>query len=149
DNVGVGRLAAQHFLERGFRHFVWLSNDHRRVSQDRRTGYLTALQEAGAPCQCIESPGGQRQTWREYHGWVAKHLKALPRPFALFALDDAVAVDVVEICRDSGLRVPEDAAVLGVGNDALICEFSGVPLSSIELDWEEIVFRASELLQHL
>ena len=149
DNLGVGRMAAEHFLHRGFRQFAWLSNDNRRVSQDRRAGFLATLQEAGMPCQCIEWQQAQRPQWREYSRWVGRHLARLPRPLALLAQDDMVAVDAIHICKDSVLRVPEDVAVLGVGNDALLCEFSDVPLSSIELDWEEIVYHAAAMLQQL
>jgi LacI family transcriptional regulator len=149
DNVGIGRMAAAHFLERGFQHFAWLATDSRRVGQDRRAGFLAALQEAGMSCQCLEwlKPVGPQ--WQRYSRWLARSLGKLPRPLALFAQDDLVAVDAIEICRDNGLRVPDDVAVLGVGNDPLICEFSAVPLSSIELDWTEIVYRAAELLDGL
>ena len=149
DNVGIGRMAAQHFLERGFRQFAWLSNDNRRVSQDRRAGFLAALHETGMSCQCIEWPKPLKQQWREYSRWVARHLTSLARPLALFVTDDMTAVNVVEICKDHGLRVPEDVAILGVGNDALICDFSDVPVSSIEVDWGDIVYRAAELLDGL
>lgn len=148
DNVAIGRLAAAHFLERGFREFVWLSNDHQRVSNDRRTGYLEVLQAAGMPCRSLEWPGDDIQ-WRHYSRWVARQLMDMPRPFALFAKDDAVAIDAIAICKDSGLRVPEDVAVLGVGNDPMLCDFSDVPLSSIDIDWDEIVYEAAAMLDRM
>jgi len=149
DNVAVGRVAAEHFLARGFRQFFWLSNDSRQVSRDRRVGFLSVLHEAGMPCRCIEWQATDGRQWRENSRWVARQLNSIPRPFALFALDDPTAVDTIEICRDHNIRVPEDAAVLGVGNDSMICDFSSVPLSSIDLGWDEIVYRAAELLEGL
>jgi LacI family transcriptional regulator len=149
DNVAVGRMAAEHFLQRGFRQFVWLSKDNRRVSQDRRAGFLAALRENEGHCHCIEWSRTRRPQWREYSRWVGRQLAGLPRPIALLAQDDLAAVDAVQICKDNGLRVPDDVAVLGVGNDALLCEFSDVPLSSIELDWEETVYHAAAILERL
>lgn len=149
DNVGIGRLAVQHFLERGFRQFAWLCNNDRKVAHDRRAGFLTALQEADMPCTCIEWHPSDAQQWRAASRRIAKQLRALPHPLALFAVDDAVAVDAVELCLDHDIRVPDDAAVLGVGNAALLCDFSQVPLSSIDVDWSEIVYRAAGLLDRL
>jgi LacI family transcriptional regulator len=149
DNIGIGRMAAEHFLERGFRQFAWLANDDRQVSRDRRAGFRAAVEAAGCSCHCIDWQKSDEQRWSEYSHRVAKQLEALPRPLALFTEDDSVAVNAVEICRDHGLRVPEDVAVLGVGNDTLLCEFSGVPLTSIEIDWSELVYRAAELLDRL
>jgi LacI family transcriptional regulator len=148
DNVAIGRMAAEHFLARGFREFVWLSNDSHRVSNDRRAGFLAVLQAAGMPCRCLEWPGEEIQ-WRHYSRWAARHLAKVPRPFALFAKDDAVAIDAIAICKDSGLRVPQDVAVLGVGNDPMLCDFSDVPLSSIDVDWNEIVYQAAAMLDRL
>jgi LacI family transcriptional regulator len=148
DNVAIGRMAAEHFLQRGFREFVWLSNDSQRVSNDRRAGFCAVLQGAGMPCRCLEWPGEDIQ-WREYSHWVARELMQLPRPFALFAKDDAVAIDAIAICKDRGLRVPEDVAVLGVGNDPMLCDFSDVPLSSVEIGWSEIVYQAAAMLDRL
>lgn len=149
DNVAVGRMAAEHFMQRGFRQYAWLSKDHRRVSQDRRSGFLAALKASKWPCRRIEWKRPQRPQWREYSRWVGKHLACLPRPVALLAQDDLAAIDAIQICKDNSLRVPDDVAVLGVGNDALLCEFSEVPLSSIEMDWEEIVYHAAALLDRL
>lgn len=149
DNVAIGRLAAEHFMERGFRQFVWLSNDRRQCSYDRRAGFLAALHEAGLPCDCIEWHKMPRGQGREWNRAVARQLRTLPLPLALFALDDIVAVEAVEILKDNGFRVPEDVAVLGVGNAELMCDFSEVPLSSIEMNWPEIVYRAGKLLDDL
>lgn len=149
DNVGVGRMAAQHFLERGFRQFAWVSNDSRQVSQERRAGFLVAIREAGMPCHCLEWQKEEALQWRDFSRRLVKQLKALPHPLAVLALDDMLAVDIVEVCRDNQLHVPEDVAVLGVGNAPLICEFSEVPLSSIEIDWGEMVYRGAALLDRL
>ena len=47
---------------------------------------------------------------------------------------------------DEGLAVPHEVAVLGVGNDEILCETSTPPLSSIELDGENTGFECARLL---
>jgi LacI family transcriptional regulator len=67
----------------------------------------------------------------------------------LFALDDQLAAEAIEVCLDEGRRVPEDVAVVGVGNIALACETSHVPLTSVDLDSEKAALSAARLLDRL
>jgi LacI family transcriptional regulator len=48
------------------------------------------------------------------------------------ACDDTHARLVIDACRRVGRRVPEEVAVIGVGNDDLLCEAAVPPLSSID-----------------
>ena len=47
---------------------------------------------------------------------LVRELQGLPRPAVVFAHNDRLAADVIDACRDGGLRVPEGVAVLGVRN---------------------------------
>ena len=47
------------------------------------------------------------------------------------ACNDDRGREVLEACRDAGLRVPEEIAVVGVDNDELLCELADPPLSSV------------------
>jgi LacI family transcriptional regulator len=55
-------------------------------------------------------------------------------------------MQLVEVCRQADLRVPEEVAVLGVGNDELYCELSRPTLSSIITPAQQIGFEAASLL---
>lgn len=152
DNLGAGRLAAKHFLERGYRHFAWIGIPRGRVERDRREGFVSVLEEAGQKCTLLnlDAPSGHpANVWKERRKRLAKEIKALPTQLAVFALDDLLAAEVIEACLDIGLRVPEDVAVLGAGNIELACECSPVPISSIDLNFGEIAYRAAELLDGL
>ncbi|MGN6504107.1 MAG: helix-turn-helix domain-containing protein [Tepidisphaeraceae bacterium] len=73
----------------------------------------------------------------EFAAW----LLTLPRPLACFCGHDALAARVTR-CMS-----PESAiAVLGVGDDPLICEFAEPPVSSIDINAAGIGKRAGELL---
>jgi len=65
------------------------------------------------------------------------------------ACDDPRARHVVEACRRSGRRIPEDVAVLGVDNDLLMCELCNPPLSSVQHGTLEIGRRAAEVLDRM
>jgi LacI family transcriptional regulator len=53
---------------------------------------------------------------------------------------------VMDICRQSGLRVPEDIALLGVDNDEVVCDLVTPRLSSISRPMTEIGFAAARTM---
>ncbi len=152
DTIGCGRAAAEHFLDRGYRHFAWFSIARGRVEEERREGFVRTLEAAGETCTLLEwdkARGPRRDTWANCRRWFAAQLARLPKPLAIFALDDPLAVDVIEVCMDSGLRVPEDVGVMGVGNMEMACECSRIPVSSVDVDMTRIAYEAAALLQRL
>ncbi|MGN0833738.1 MAG: substrate-binding domain-containing protein [Kiritimatiellia bacterium] len=148
DDDGIGRLAARHLTSVGnFRAFVFVPTpDATRWSARREAGYRAALAAAGHACvTCppdrLSLAGGEEplQDW----------LRTLPRPFALFAATDVLAVRVLTACRAARIDVPHQAAVLGTDDDAIICDNASPRLSSISFVTErhgELVARALEKL---
>lgn len=151
DNQMAGRLAAQHFIERGHLHFAWLSAHGGLVSTDRFRGFASAIAEAGFECHPLEYRPDRlvAHDWQLRQNWLAAQLRGLPRPLACFALDDQQAAEAIEVCLANGWRVPEDIAVMGTGNIEISCECSHVPISSIDLAEEEISLKAAALLDRL
>ena len=77
--------------------------------------------------------------------WVEQ----LPRPCGVFSSTDNNAKDVLDACRIRGIRVPEDIAVCGYGNNPSLCENVSPTLTSIEPDFENAAFRASAILDRM
>jgi LacI family transcriptional regulator len=152
DNAAMGGLAAEHFVRRGFRHFAWVSLPRGRVQRERRTGFEKALASAKHACHVLEwNPPRHRggDHWADCRQWLAREMGRLPKPLAVFALDDLLAIDVVEACVASGLSVPCEVAVLGVGNMQLACECAPVSISSIDEDAGGIAYAAAGMLARL
>ena len=80
---------------------------------------------------------------------LADWLLSLPLQTGVLAMCDHWAVEVLQICRDVGLRVPEDIAVLGVDDDEFYCQLARPALSSVILASEAIGLRAAELIDSL
>lgn len=77
-------------------------------------------------------------------------LDRLGAPGAVMACADFVSRAVLDACgREPKLRVPEDVAILGVDNDAAICELTAVTLSSVPQNLARIGFEAARLLDGL
>ncbi len=77
---------------------------------------------------------------------IARWLPTLPRPLGVLACLDLRGQQVLSACRQAGLRVPEEVAVIGVHNDELLCELCDPPLSSVIPNAERAGYEAAGLL---
>jgi LacI family transcriptional regulator len=146
DNRGAGRLVARHFLERGHKHFAWIETGYGQVVDERLAGFREALAAAGHVPETLTCPPGD---WSLRRRRLLRLLQGLPRPLALLAIDDQLASEIIEVCVEEGLRVPEDVAVAGIGNIELACETSHVPITSVDLAGEETARAAAGMLDRL
>ena len=65
------------------------------------------------------------------------------------AFYDFLGLQLSEACREAGLRIPEDVAIVGMGNDDLLCDFARPSLSSVAVASEQIGHEAAALLDRL
>jgi LacI family transcriptional regulator len=153
DDEAVGRLAAKHFLDQGFRRFAFYSAYPATYSwvAPRRRGFTEALKAAGFDCETFRPPRGAAGRRREggFESALRKWLSGLAKPIALFAANDLSAHQVAEACLDLGLSVPEEVAILGVDNDVLLCESATPPLSSVDPGFQRVGFEAARLMDRL
>lgn len=105
---------------------------------------------AGFAVDVYRQPESRRaRAWECEREYMAGWLRTLANPVGLFACNDDRGRQVLEACRLSGLRVPQDVAVLGVDNDDVFCELADPPLSSVALNAEKGGYRAAELLDRM
>ena len=152
DDCDLGRLAAEYFKKLGFKNFACYSKNQLAVAHDRISGFAGYLSTGGHACRQLVAKTRAhkpKDRWLRQKKWLAEELKKLPKPVAVFCIDDCMAVDVIEAATDASVRVPEDVAVLGVGNMETACECSVVPISSIDIEPERLGHQAGELLQRL
>lgn len=152
DNVAIGHLGAEHFLERGFHHFGYCGFSNEPWSRERRDGFVEALRLAGHNCHVFdeEYPGDITPIWDEAQSTaLIAWLKELPKPVAIMACMDARAFQVLSAAHTAGLLVPDEVAVLGVNNDATRCELSYPPLSSVSTNAYQSGLLAAELLDRM
>lgn len=80
---------------------------------------------------------------------LASWLTSQALPLAILADSDQLGASVLEACHLAGLAVPEEIAVLGVGNQTQLCELCTPALSSIDCDLEARGYEAASLLYQL
>jgi len=151
DDTAIGRLGAEKFLELGFKQFAFLGS-HSPWSAARAAGFAGRLAEAGYTCDRLDAEFISPVNWtpeprsaREVAHWA----RCLKKRTAIMAFNDFAAVHLLDVCAQIGLHVPNDVAVLGVGNHELICEMCPVPISSIDTNVSEVARRGARLLESL
>ena len=153
----VGRLAAEHFLDRNFKNFAYCPYGGGRTSEYCQRAFARRLRRDGFDCSVYPGGGGSYDIGKsdiisdtfslpKDAKRLLKWLQSLPKPTALFCPGDLRAWQVVGICRSGGISVPRDVAILGLDNDILICGASRPMLSSVDPKSHEIGRVAAETL---
>lgn len=153
DDLRVGQMALKHLHGRAYRNFAYCGNTTHLGSILRYRGFCQEARALGisAAIPRHNLPQGDQNTPYSdaIRARLATWLKTLPTPVGLLGFTDRVALEVDEAAARIGLRVPEDIAILGVGNDLARVEFAHVALSSIQLNTQSIGLQAAEKLQSL
>ena len=157
DEQTVGSMAAEHLLERGFKNFAFCGFNGTDWSDLRRASFERRVSAAGFVCQAFENPGPMQSfSASDYEEHGERHerdlmawLQSLPKPCGLMACNDARGRQVLNCCREVGVAVPDEVAVIGVDKDEIFCELSDLPLSSVILNTQQIGFEAAALLAKL
>lgn len=150
DDAAIGRMAAEHLLDRGFRNFAYCGFDYMPWSQRRNESFGKRIAQAGFTSNKYkQSRSKGRLSWTVEQMRIADWLKSLPKPVGLMACNDDRSEHVTESCKIAGFSVPEQVAIIGVDNDALVCDLSDPPLSSVALNCEKAGYEAAELLDKL
>jgi LacI family transcriptional regulator len=151
NHQAIGCLGANHFVERGFRHFAFCGFSNELWAAQRRDGFCAVVEKQNLPIPIFESPwhGSSVSRWDLEIEHIGKWLKDLPKPIGVMACNDARALHLLNACHQAGLLVPEEVAVVGVDNEEIFCELCNPALSSVAPDAERIGYQAAELLDKL
>jgi LacI family transcriptional regulator len=147
DDVAIARAAAEHLLERGFRHLAFCGERRFNWSRWRAEEFRKLARERGVTVDVYESSG--TDPWAKEHGALLAWVKALPRPVGIMACYDIKAQQLLDVCREHGVAVPEEIAVIGVDNDPLLCGLTTPPLSSVIPNTHRTGYEAAALLDRI
>ncbi len=135
NDLVAGQLAAEHLHQAGLRHFAYCGVQTFFWSRLRGDGFAVRIRSLGGELSRFETTEG-----REFFGWDKSHqifstwLKQLPKPVGIFCCTDDFALLVQEACLAADLRIPDEVALIGVGNDESICDLAQVSISSVQLN---------------
>ncbi|MCA9041049.1 MAG: XylR family transcriptional regulator [Planctomycetaceae bacterium] len=151
DDREIARLALEHFLSRGFRSVAFCGENCFNWSRWRAEAFAEFAQQAGCEFSQFTSNSRQRMNLGNSRQQIklAKWISALPQPTGIFACYDFMGQQILDVCRELDISVPEQIAVLGVDNDQRLCRLCSPPLSSIIPDTRATGYAAAELLDEL
>jgi LacI family transcriptional regulator len=152
DSGPAARLAAEHLIATGRRRIGIISVDYpMQMNRARGEAALAVLGEAGMPrsghgfftLPAVPSAGDAL-----FEALSAMFAPGCEHPDALFALNDALALSTLEVLYELGIRVPDDVALMGMG-DLPFTAYAGVSLSTMKEPIEEMGREAAKLMLEL
>jgi LacI family transcriptional regulator len=151
DDFKAGMLATEHLLPKGCRRVAHIGGDYLSTAADRLAGYRAALLQHGieAPPEyiCLRTQLDDAAMVTGHRAMLAL-LKLKPRPDGVFCFSDPIAAGAMQAILESGLRIPEDVAIVGCGN-VLYASALRVPLSSVNQKSETLGERAAKVVLDL
>ncbi len=149
NNFEIGKQAAQHMLTLGLKNFSYWGDPSRNYSIDRGDAFEQQIRLAGFNCIKVQIepdhlPWDGR--WVKMHERIVEELSRLPKPVGIFAKDDMLGSNIIRICNEVGILVPEEIAVMGTNADEVFCQISTPPLSSVAYPGESVGYEAARLL---
>jgi LacI family transcriptional regulator len=151
DSHAVSRLAAEHLLERGLKHYGYCGDARYYWSKLRAHFFADQIAAAGFRCDVYveKPPRSTPVTWERELAAIAKWVRDLPKPVGIMTCYDIRGQQVLEACRRLGAAVPDEVAVIGVHNDELLCDLCDPPLTSVIPNPRRAGFEAAALLDRM
>lgn len=152
DETLVAAMAADFFIDHGYRQFAYCGSSLRPAQDDPlERSYITYLRGKGFKCHStvpqanrkgyLPSESDQKQ--------LIPWLRRLPKPIGLLTFDSLQARQVVEACMMAKIEVPYEISVLGGEHDQLSCTICKPQVSSIDQSPHLVGWTAADMLGRL
>ncbi len=132
DNAEIGRVAAKHLIEKRFSRAAWFSTGWGYQHEERFKGFSAMFKtpvERWAWALAPEKTNAD--DWKALTRWLERKIKSATLPIGVMCFDDEDASRMESVVLGMGRSVPGDVAIVGAGNDTLLCECQPVSISSV------------------
>ena len=145
DNYGGARRMVEHLAALGHRRIAFIRGPQGNADADERVrGFRRAMHRVvEGPVSALEVPGD----FSEASGYVAVRAinSMMPRPTAIFAANDSMAIGALCALREAGIDVPRDMALAGF-DDIPIARFVTPALTTVHVAIAELGRQAFEMV---
>lgn len=146
DNRRGATEMVRHLIGHGHRRIAFIAGAERNIDGDqRRRGYHAALNEAGIRLNASHEFCGDFTEDSGYEAARELLKRPLPRPTAVFAANDSMAIGAMSALREAGVDVPGEIAVAGF-DDIPIARHMSPALSSVHVPIAGLGERAARRL---
>ena len=144
DNIAGGKIAGDYLVSLGHKRIATVTgNLNTQAGKLRHEGFMNILAEKNIalPEEYIFKGDYSRRSARA----AGEAFLKLPQPpTAIFAASDEMAMEIVTVIMENGLKVPEDISVIGF-DDNPVCLFGAVALTTVK----QPLFKMAEDSVHL
>jgi len=146
DNIGAAHTATTHLIELGHRRIAFVGGPNALSSaRDRLKGYRRAMEQAGIRPDESLIREGDFGSESGYRAALSLIQEGSPRPTALFAANDQMALGAMAAAFDLGVRVPDELALVGF-DDTPAGRYVRPSLTTVSLPTYEMGATAAQLL---
>lgn len=153
DYPAAARLIAEHFLDRGFKHFAFVGQLKYAYVRELQSKIRDVLSEQENPIEMAafnyKLASTTNRGWERQNLKIKQWLATLPKPVAVISWGVSGSAHLIEAARDQGFSVPDDIAVLSTDEDSLLNSLTYPPVSGVLVASEQIGYQAAETLDTL
>ena len=149
DNEALGRIAADHFTVRGFRHSAFYAFEWTRQHDERYASFAAAW-PGPPPLRWIwPEEAGVRQDRKALVDWTLRKLRAAPKPIAIYTYNSYNAAFLARVCLGAGIDIPHNVAILSANDRPIHNCRKSMAISGIDRDEARKYRTAVELLDRM
>ena len=137
DDKAIGQKCGEYFVGRGFMHIGFYMSKKDHYLSNRINSFRSIVENSNRIFHIASNDN------------IATLLQNIPKPAAFMAANDSHALNLIEICRDNNIKVPEEIAILGAGNNTLLCSSAPIPISSLDTGHENWGYESIRWLDKL
>ncbi len=149
DFEAASRMAAEHLMARGFHRFGFLGVGRQKIVKRQLRAFKATLRAAGFATSPLIVAANYSYTparWQRFNAQLDDWIDSWSLPIGVYVSYDLHCRYLAAACRRKGVDVPRDAALVGTHNEPMICNHPEPTLSSIELGYDRVGYRAAEIL---
>lgn len=146
DNYQGGYLATQHLVERGCKRLLHFGGvaDHPMPADERFRAFEDVCKRYGVEYYCVNPEEGAYSEMTYYES-IVRMMEEHPGVDGVFASSDVIAAQVLKVCREKGIKVPEELKVVGF-DDVSIAELCSPSITTIRQPIREMAESAVSLM---
>ncbi|MGL6196605.1 MAG: AraC family transcriptional regulator [Thermoguttaceae bacterium] len=152
DDLGIARCVAMEYIERGMTSLAYCGIPDSPLtywSRIREQEFERVAKENNVSCSIFPAHAVAQKSLQTQKKVLISWLQSLKKTVGIMACYDIRAIHILYTCREIGLSVPDEVAIIGSGNDRTVCELSIPSLSSVEQGGMEIGTRAAATLHSM
>ena len=145
-------MAAEHLISRGLKRLAHFGYTRNLPSKRHYEGMLEVAREHGYPCTRFTTSAHYddgRDQWIQFMTYLKKCQAEWKAPLGLGFLTDELCRATASACMAMGWAIPQQLAMVGSGNNVMICNAIDPTLSSIDSGDQQCGYEAAKLLDSL